>query len=138
MRTSREQTAERAEFVINLYAKDPETSISEVRRRLEAKYKQSMSYALITKYRDAIMQEMKAHKPKVVAISTAKLPNGEPIVTVMSPQSGLPSEFVEGLKHLVRHQLYQSAAAGVIQIAASREGDISVSCQLEEKSAPAA
>lgn len=131
MRTSREQTAERAEFVINLFAKDPETSISEVRRQLEKKYKQSMSYALITKYRDAVEEQMKQQQPKVVATSTAKLPNGEPVVSVMSPSKGLPSEFVEGLKHLVRHQLYQSGSAGMIQISASREGDISVSCQLE-------
>lgn len=132
MRTSKEQTAERAEFVINLYAKDPEMSISEVRRRLKAKYKQSMSYALITKYHDAVQQQLKQQKPKVVATSTAKLPNGEPVVSVMSPQTGLPSEFIEGLKHLVRHQLHQSASAGVIQISATREGDISVSCQLSQ------
>jgi hypothetical protein len=135
MRTSKAKTMQRADFVIKLYAGDSEMSISEVRRRLEKKYKQSMSYALITKYRDAVKAQRALTGPVVVATSTAKLPNGQPVVSVLSPASGLPSEFVEGLKHLVRHQLYQSASSGVIQIAAAKDGEISVSCKLEEKSA---
>jgi len=135
MRTTKAKTMQRADFVIKLYADDPEMYISEVRRRLTKKYKQSMSYALITKYRDAVQAQRDLVGPVVVAQSAAKLPSGHSVVSVLSSASGLPSEFVEGLKHLVRHTLYQSASSGVIQIAAAKDGEISVSCKLEEKSA---
>lgn len=135
MRTTQAKTMQRANFVIKLYVEDSEMSISEVRRRLKAKYKQSMSYGLIVKYRDAVKAQRALAGPVVVATSAAKLPNGQAVVSVLSPASSLPSEFVEGLKHLVRNQLYQNASAGVIQIDATKEGDVSVSCKLEEKAA---
>lgn len=135
MRTSKVKTMQRANFVIKLFAEDEEMTISEVRRRLVKKYGQSMSYALIVKYRDAVQAQRNLVGPVVVATSAAKLPSGQPVVSVLSHASSLPSEFVEGLKHLVRHQLYQNASSGVIQIAATKEGEINVSCKLEEKDA---
>lgn len=150
MRTSKSASIKRASFVIDIFANDPQTSISEVRRKLLAEFKHSMSYALITKYRDAVMKEAKAQAhvsaiPTMNASITAPvtLPNGQPIVSVVSPASpgdhnmGLPTELVEGLKHLVRFGLYQTAKAGVIQISANREGEISVNCLLEQNASQA-
>lgn len=135
MRTSKTQTEQRANFVINLYVGSPDMGISEVRRRLKAKYKHSMSYDLITKYRDAVKaQRLALETPAVVAVSTTTLPSGQPLVSMVSPGPELPNEFVEGLKHLVRNQFHQTASAGTIHIAATKEGDVSVSCELEQAS----
>lgn len=137
MRTSKTQSTQRASFVIDIFTKNAQTSISEVRRKLLAEFKHSMSYALITKYRDAVIKEAKAAAHVAgIPSATPKMANGHPIVTVLSPSvsseqnGGLPPELVDAMKHLVRFGLREKA--GLIQISATREGEVNVNCLLEQ------
>jgi len=150
MRLDSNRTLKRAKFVIDLYANDSELSIPDVRRLVIARYKTSMNYNLIKRYRDAVEDQRKLFAKKaaeqkmvaaalqapvlmpapVVAAPAAPpvAPPAAPVVTVVSPGTetpfvGMPPEFMEGLK-LIKH-----ASGGAVQVI-SEGGTVDVTCKL--------
>jgi hypothetical protein len=151
MRLDSNSNSKRAKFVVDLYASDAGLSIPEVRRLVVARFKTSMNYNLIVRYRDAVETQRKLLAAKaalqklvaaavpapvvapVVATPAAApvvtvVPPAVPVVTVVSPEVenpfvGMPPEFMEGLK-LIKH-----ASGGAVQVL-SEGGTIDVTCHL--------
>jgi hypothetical protein len=129
---TRQQTKQRANLVISLFAKTKEPTFSEVQQNLLKRFGHSMSYALIARYRDAVRSQQRLgtqESTSLVAVSHAKLPDGQPVVTVTSPGStvALPEDIACGLRYLATYAQRQTHANGMIQIDASKPGDASMS-----------
>lgn len=155
MRLNREDTLKRAKFVINLFAANPDMTISEVRRLVQAQFEgQSMNYKLLQRYKSvvdvqrekmmakevaakALQQTVPAMQPPAQPTETPAVAPTPPVeaknevaVSVWTPpeKSDLGPEFLEGLK-LIKSAIYKKGTGGNVSIAA-RDGKIEVSAQL--------
>jgi len=164
MRLDKSDTQKRAKFVISLYVGNPELSIPEVRRLVIARYKKSMNYNLIKKFRDVVEEQRKAlaaqapkPAPVVVAAPTQVAPppptpvpapvvsapvkpqtSGLPVVTVVSPDGSHPNVELPNEfmdgLKLLQSAIYKTSPGGTVQVIAT-DGKMDVTYTPEKMAA---
>ena len=137
MRLTKKSVERRCRFVAKLHKKNPEMTSTEIGNKVKARFGQEMHPSMIKRVREAAEAE-RLTSLQATAAPTEAAATPTPVSEVVAEPklNGQPDEMVEGLK-LIKHAIFKAAQAGVVKIVATKDGKLSVSCELETRSASA-
>jgi hypothetical protein len=134
MRLTKKLVERRCRFVAKLHKQDHEMTSTEIGNKVKERFGQEMHPSMIKRVREqAEAERLASVAPAAVSMPPAPVVAPEAALVVEPKAVPMSTDMVEGLK-LIKQAIFNAAQAGTVRIVATKDGKLSVSCELETRS----